>query len=104
MSLLAFFPGALVILPPFFSLYNGAQRMKRAQEVTTGQTPTLNGWIIVILLIVALTIVAYGYMQAELNKAWRALPAGAVESGDAAGQIEQPAQQAEQPQQPGGGA
>jgi hypothetical protein len=46
-------------------------------------------------------------MQAELNKAWRALPAGAVESGDAAGQIEQPAQQPEQPerpQQPGGGA
>jgi hypothetical protein len=106
-SLLAFFPGAFVILPPFFSLYNGTQRMKRAQEVTTGSTPTLNGWIIVILLIVGLSIVAYGYMQAELNKAWRTLPAGAVESGTPAGQIEQPAQQPEQPQQPqqpGGGA
>ena len=49
--------------------------MKRAQEITTGATPTLNGWIIVILLIVGLGIVGYGYMQAELNKAWRALPA-----------------------------
>jgi ABC-type arginine transport system permease subunit len=103
-SLLAFFPGGLVILPPFFSLYNGTQRMKRAQEVTTGSTPTLNGWIIVILLIVGLSIVAYGYMQAELNKAWRALPAGAVESGAPAGQIEQPPQQpAQQPEQPSGG-
>ena len=100
-SLLAFFPGGLVILPPFFSLYNGTQRMKRAQEVTTGATPTLNGWIIVVLLVVGLSLVAYGYMQAELNKAWRTLPAGAVESGAPAGQIEQPAQQPEQAQQPG---
>ena len=100
-SLLAFFPGGLVILPPFFSLYNGTQRMKRAQEVTTGATPTLNGWIIVVLIIVGLSLVAYGYMQAELNKAWRTLPAGAVESGAPAGQIEQPAQQPEQAQQPG---
>src|SRR5919106_3652561 len=101
--LLALFPGGLVILPPFFSLYNGTHRMKRAQEVTTGSTPTLNGWIIVILIIVGLSIVAYGYMQAELNKAWRAAPAGAVESGAPAGQIEQPTQQPEQPaqQQPG---
>lgn len=96
-SLLAFFPGALVILPPFFSLYNGTQRMKRAQEVTTGTTPTLNGWIIVILIVVGLSIVAYGYMQAELNKAWRELPAGAVEPGAPAGQIEQPAAEPEQP-------
>jgi len=106
-SLLAFFPGGLVILPPFFSLYNGTQRMKRAQEVTTGATPTLNGWIIVVLIVVGLSIVAYGYMQAELNKAWRALPAGAVESGAPAGQIEQPEQPeqpAQQPEQPGSGA
>src|ERR687897_3630840 len=97
-SLLAFFPGGLVILPPFFSLYNGTQRMKRAQEVATGATPSLNGWIIVILLVVGLSIVAYGYMQAELNKAWRVLPGAAVEAGGAAGQIEQPpAQPAETP-------
>ena len=50
-SLLAFFPGGLIIVPPFFSLYNGTQRMKRAQELTTGATPSLNGWIIVILLV-----------------------------------------------------
>src|SRR5918994_4591813 len=97
-SLLAFFPGGLVILPPFFSLYNGVQRMKRAQELTTGGTPTLNGWIVVVLLILGLSIVAYGYMQAELNKAWRTQPGAAVEAGGAAGQIEQPpAQPAETP-------
>ena len=66
--------------------------MKRAQEVTTGATPSLNGWIIVILLIVDLSIVAYGYMQAELNKAWRTLPGAAIQPGaPAPGQIERPA-------------
>jgi len=33
LSLLAMFPGGLVIVPPYFSLYNGVQRIKRAQEV-----------------------------------------------------------------------
>jgi len=96
-SLLAMFPGGLVLVPPFFSLYNGTQRMKRAQELTTGATPSLNGWIIVILLVLGLSIVAYGYMQAELNKAWQTMPGAAVEAGAPAGQIEQPAGQIEQP-------
>ena len=100
MSLLAFFPGGLIILPPFFSLYNGTQRMKRAQEITTGATPTLNGWIIVILLIVGLSIVGYGYMQAELNKAWRALPGAAIEPGAGGGQIEQPVAEPAEPAEP----
>jgi Domain of unknown function (DUF4234) len=102
MSLLAFFPGALVILPPFFSLYNGTQRMKRAQELTTGATPTLNGWIIVILVVLGLSLVAYGYMQAELNKAWRALPSAAVGPGAPPGEIEQPAAEPAEPERPGG--
>jgi hypothetical protein len=93
MSLLAFFPGVLALgIPPLFSIYNGTQRMKRAQEMTTGETPTLNGWIILILLVLGLGLIAQGYMQAELNKAWRALPGAAIQPGAGApGQIEQPA-------------
>jgi Domain of unknown function (DUF4234) len=103
-SLLAFFPGGLIIVPALMSLYNGTQRMKRAQEVTTGATPTLNGWIIVILVVLGLSLVAYGYMQAELNKAWRALPGAAIEPGaEAPGQIEQPAvPQPAEPERPAG--
>jgi Domain of unknown function (DUF4234) len=103
-SLLAFFPGGLIIVPALISLYNGTQRMKRAQELTTGTTPSLNGWIIVILVVLGLTLVAYGYMQAELNKAWRALPGAAIQPGAAApGQIEQPAApQPAEPERPAG--
>src|ERR671918_1318592 len=75
-SLLAWCPGGLVIVPAIVSLYNGVHRMKRAQELTTGRHPTLNGWIVLILYVVLLPIVAYGYMQAELNKAWRAQSSG----------------------------
>jgi len=101
LSLLAMFPGGLVIIPPYFSLYNAIQRMKRAQEVTIGEE-TVNGWIVLALIVasffVGVTgIIVPGYMQAELNKAWQTMPGAAVEAGAPAGQIEQPAGQIEQP-------
>jgi hypothetical protein len=77
LSLLAWFPGGLLIVPALVSLYNGVHRMKYAQELTTGRTPTLNGWIVLILYVFVLHIVAFGYMQSELNKAWRAQSAAA---------------------------
>lgn len=91
MSLLAMFPGGLIIVPALVSLYNGTHRMKRAQEVATGNTPSLNGWIVLILVVLGLSLIAFGYMQAELNKAWQTEGRGAVGAGGAAGQIEQPA-------------
>lgn len=74
LSLLAMFPGALVIFPPVFSLYNGVQRMKRAQEVAVGEV-TLSGWIVLALyagsfVVGVAGLVAPGYMQTELNKIW----------------------------------
>jgi Domain of unknown function (DUF4234) len=84
-SLLAWFPGFLLIVPPFVSLYNGVHRMKYTQELTTRRTPTLNGWIVLILLVFVLSVVAYGYMQAELNKAWRA-QTGTLGPGASGGQ------------------
>jgi Domain of unknown function (DUF4234) len=80
-SLLALFPGGLIIVPPYISLYNTVKRIQRAQEVTTGQV-TLNGMIILVLIIGSFLIgvaglVVPGYIQAELNKAWEAVGAGA---------------------------
>jgi len=84
-SLLAWFPFGLLIIPALVSLYNGVHRMKYAEELTTGRRPTLNGWIVAILYVFVLHIVAFGYMQSELNKAWRAQAAGALPAGDEKG-------------------
>jgi hypothetical protein len=80
-SLLAVFPGFLIIVPPYFSLYNGVKRMQRAQEVVRGDV-TFNGWIVLILIIVSFFIgftgiIVPGYIQSEMNKVWETLEPGA---------------------------
>jgi hypothetical protein len=79
-SLLAVFPGALVIIPPYFSLYNGVKRMQRSQEVVLGDV-SFNGWIILILIIVSFFIgftgiIVPGYIQSEMNKVWESIQGG----------------------------
>lgn len=78
-SLLAFFPGGIIIVPYFVSLYNGIKRMQRAQEVTTGEV-SLNGWIALILLLV-LGFILPGYLQAEMNKVWENVGSGGATAG-----------------------
>src|SRR5215204_2081931 len=101
MSLLAMFPGAFILIPPLVSLYNGIKRMQRAQEVTTGEV-TLNGWIVLAVILVGFIIpfaglIAYGYMQSELNRVWENV------GHDQAGTLEAPATAAVPPQaQPAG--
>jgi hypothetical protein len=78
LSLLAVFPGALVIVPPLVSLYNGTKRFQRAQEETLGES-TLNGWIVLVLIIASFIVgitalIVPGYIQAELNKIWERQP------------------------------
>ena len=80
-SLLALFPGALILVPPYVSLYNTVKRAQRAQEVTAGNV-TFNGmvilWLIIASFIIGITgLIVPGYIQGELNKAWIALGAGA---------------------------
>jgi hypothetical protein len=91
-SLLAVFPGVIIIVPPYVSLYNTLKRIQRAQEVTVGQA-TLNGMIVLWLIIGSFLVgfaglIIPGYIQAELNKAWTALgaapPAGFVAQAPAA--------------------
>jgi hypothetical protein len=78
-SLLAVFPGSIIIVPAYVSLYNTVQRIQRAQEVTAGEV-TLNGMIILWLIIASFFIgitglIVPGYIQGELNKAWIAVGA-----------------------------
>ena len=79
-SLLAVFPGFLILIPPYFSLYNGVKRMQRAQEVTRGDV-TFNGWIVLILILAGFvigftSIIIPGYIQSEMNKVWETLEPG----------------------------
>jgi len=83
LSLLAIFPGALVIVPPYVSLYNGVKRFQRAQQATLGDS-ILNGWIVLGLLVAGFvvpfaTLIVPGYIQAELNKIWEPHPRPGIE-------------------------
>jgi hypothetical protein len=69
LSLLAVFPGGLIIVPALVSYWRGTQRMQAAQRLS-GQQP-LNGWIALILFIL-ISFGLWAYMQSELNKVWRA--------------------------------
>jgi hypothetical protein len=69
LSLLAVFPGGLIVVPALVSYWRGAKRMQAAQRVA-GQEP-LNGWIAIILFLV-ISVGLWAYMQSELNKVWRA--------------------------------
>jgi Domain of unknown function (DUF4234) len=84
-SLLAFFPGALIIVPPYVSLYNGIKRMQRAQELTRGEV-SLNGWIVLVLILANFIIgvaglIIPGYIQSEMNKVWESIGGGVAPGG-----------------------
>jgi cell division protein FtsL len=89
LSALAVFPGVLVIVPPFVTLYNGVKRFQRAQETTLAEA-TLSGWIVLVLVVAAFIVgvaapIIPGYVQAELNKIWERQPRPGIEAaaGDA---------------------
>lgn len=89
LSALAVFPGALIIVPPFFTLYNGVKRFQRAQRATLPES-TLNGWIVLGLIVASFivgvtSLIIPGYIQAELNKVWET-----QEGTSAEGNIQEP--------------
>jgi uncharacterized protein DUF4234 len=68
-SLLALFPGALIIIPPFISYWRGTHRVIGVARLTG--TEPVNGWIALILFIV-IQPAYWAYLQSSLNKAWGA--------------------------------
>jgi hypothetical protein len=68
-SLLALFPGALIIIPPFVSYWRGTKRVMRAAELAS--TEPVIGWIALVLF-VFIQPAYWAYLQSSLNHAWRA--------------------------------
>jgi cbb3-type cytochrome oxidase subunit 3 len=70
-SLLAVTLGALILVPAIISVVHTHQRITALQRLTGGGDP-LNGWLVLIMFLVGLSVVAYAYWQSGLNKAWEA--------------------------------
>jgi len=66
-SVLALFPGGLIIVPALISYWRGTKRVMGASKVA-GQEP-LNGWI-AILLYIFIAPALWAYIQVSLNHVW----------------------------------
>jgi hypothetical protein len=66
-SLLALFPGFIIIIPPLVSYYRGVKRVQGAAKVA-GRDP-VNGWI-ALLLYLFIGIALPAYLQVSLNHVW----------------------------------
>ena len=77
-SLLALFPGAIIIVPALVTYWRGTKRAMGASRIA-GQEP-VSGWIAIILYLL-LAPALWAYIQISLNKVWLA-EADSVE-GDA---------------------
>jgi Domain of unknown function (DUF4234) len=69
LSVLALFPGGLIVVPAIWTTVTTFQRAQRAQQMV-GQAP-LNGWIAVLLYVVIYPVFV-AYLQSGLNSVWRA--------------------------------
>jgi hypothetical protein len=68
-SLLALFPGAIVIIPPLISYWRGTKRVQQAARVAGTEPP--NGWIALLLFLVV-SLGLWAYLQWALNRVWYA--------------------------------
>ena len=68
-SVLALFPGGIIIVPALITYWRGTKRVMGASRLA-GQEP-LNGWI-AILLYIFIAPALWAYIQVELNKVWQA--------------------------------
>ena len=69
-SLLAVTLGALIIVPAVISTINTYKRIQATQRLTGGGE-IINGWLVLVMYLVGLSFVAFGYAQSGLNKAWQ---------------------------------
>jgi uncharacterized protein DUF4234 len=89
-SVLAMFPGVLLVLPPIVSLIGFVGRLRRAQRY--GQTELSSGWLVAALVVSIVFIPAIpGYVQSGLNELWKRYPAaGAATAAAAPATVEEP--------------
>jgi len=70
-SAMAMFPGAFVLVPPFWTSFTTTERIKNAQ-IATGRKDWLEGWISLVVLFM-LAPLMFGLVQDQLNKVWQNL-------------------------------
>jgi hypothetical protein len=68
-SLLALFPGGLIIVPALITYWRGTKRVQGAAKVAGTEPP--NGWISLVLYVIV-SIGFWAYLQVSLNQLWRA--------------------------------
>lgn len=68
-SVLALFPGALIIVPALVTYWRGTKRVMSASRLA-GQE-SLNGWIAIILYVL-IAPALWAYIQVSLNDVWQA--------------------------------
>jgi hypothetical protein len=66
-SLLALFPGALIVIPALVTYYRGTERVQGASKIA-GREP-VNGWIVLVLYLL-LAPGMWFYLQSSLNEVW----------------------------------
>ncbi|MGD9737058.1 MAG: DUF4234 domain-containing protein [Solirubrobacterales bacterium] len=66
-SVLALFPGGLIVVPALITYWRGTQRVQGAAKVA-GREP-VNGWIVLVLYLV-LSLGMWAYLQSSLNHIW----------------------------------
>jgi hypothetical protein len=78
-SLLALFPGGIIVIPALVTYWRGTKRVQGASKVA-GREP-VSGWISIILYLL-LAPAFWAYLQVSLNNIWEqeaeALPGGAI--------------------------
>lgn len=90
-SLLALFPGAIIIVPPLVTYWRGTKRVQGAARV--GEKEPVNGWIALILYLL-LAPAFWAYLQVSLNDLWRS------EAEPLPGQLAPPVPEKMPPRQP----
>ena len=101
-SLLALFPGGLIIVPAVISMYNTGKRSEAAQRLSAGgQEPSMIAVLVPVLLIFIAPVGAW-YTQMELNKLWEreAEPPPQLSGGVPTAPETTPQEPAEAPERP----
>ena len=68
-SVLALFPGGIIIIPALITYWNGTKRVMGASRLA-GREP-VNGWI-ALLLYIFIAPAMWAYLQVSLNNVWEA--------------------------------
>ena len=66
-SLLALFPGGIIVIPALITYWNGTKRVQGTSALA-GREP-VNGWLVLILYLL-LSPAMWAYLQVSLNHVW----------------------------------